>query len=150
MDRRLIGVLAIAAILSTALVSLLISEKIDRTMQILRNEWQVPISRGVKMLPGLEGRYSYSLNIVLRRPVHDLVLNFGILRNRSFTLNYTGWDELSNREKALSIDEVGRVEEKVRGLSKTVDLEIVELESTCEWNGTEYEMLLLDYTSSVE
>jgi hypothetical protein len=145
----LIGVLAIAAILSTMLVFLLIYERVDRTVQILRNEWQVPISKGVKQLPGLEGRYSYSLSIVLRRPVQDLLLKFGVLRNRSFTLNYTGWDGLSKREKALSIEEVRMVVDKVGELTQAVDLEVTELESTYEWNGTSYEMLLLDFTSSV-
>ena len=149
-DRRLIGVLAIAAIISTALFSLLFTESIDKTIEVLRNEWQVPMSRGVKQLPAMEGRYSYSLNIVVRRPVIDLVLRFGVLRNQTFVANYTGWDELTMRERALTVEEVRRVEEKVMELSGAVELDLVELETSLEFNGTTYEMLLLDYTSSVE
>lgn len=147
MDRRLLGTLAIAAIISSALVNLLFSEKVERTIEILKNDWDVPTAGH---LPIQERRFPFTLSMMIRRPVHDLVLKFSVLRNQTFAVNYTGWQNLTMKEKALRLKRVRELDEKVRGLSELVDVEALEMGFDLDWEGRRFKVLLLDYSSCME
>lgn len=147
MDRRLLGTLAIAAIISSALVNLLFSEKVERTIEILKNDWDVPTAGH---LPIQERRFPFTLSMMIRRPVHDLVLKFSVLRNQTFAVNYTGWQNLTMKEKALCLKRVRELDEKVRGLSELVDVEALQMEVDLDWEGKRFKVLLLDYSSCME
>jgi hypothetical protein len=149
-DRRLLGILAIAAIIATAAVSFIFSERIERTVEVLRNDWQVPVLEGRQRLPREERRYPYTLSLVVRKPTRELLLKFGLLRNQTFDANYTGWDELTLKEKALTIQDVRDVDSKVEELAEIMDVELLEQRLSLEWDGVDYELLLLDYSSAVE
>jgi hypothetical protein len=149
-DRRLLGTLAIAAIISSALVNLLFAEKVERSIEILKNTWDVPSVLGHMQLPIQERRYPYTLSMMVRRPVHDLVLKFGVLRNQTFVVNYTGWQNLTMMEKAVRLKRVGELDEKVRGLSELVDVEVLQKEVDFDWEGERFKLLLLDYSSCLK
>ncbi len=146
-DRRLLGTLAIAAIISSALVNLLFAEKVERTIEILKNDWDVP-SAG--HLPMQERRFPYTLSMMIRRPVHDLVLKFAVLRNQTFVANYTGWQDLTMKEKALRMGRIRELDENVRNLSELVDLDVLQTEVDFDWEGERFKLLLLDYSPCLE
>lgn len=147
MDRRLLGTLAIAAIVSSALVNLLFTEKVERTIEILKNDWDVPAAG---RLPIQEHRFPYTLSMIVRRPVHDLVLKFAVLRNQTFVANYTDWQNLTMKEKALRIKRVRDLDEKARSLSEVVDLEVLQAEVDFDWGNKRLKLLLLDYSPCLE
>ncbi len=150
MDRRLLGTLIIAAIVSSALFNILFGERVERTIEILKNDWDVPSARGRLQLPPAEGRSPYTLSIMVRRPVTDLVLRFCVLRNRTFAVNYTDWQSLTVVEKALRVKQVRELDEKVRALSEVVDLEVVRKELEVGSEGETFKLLLMDYSSCLE
>ncbi len=81
MDRHLLVILAITGIMSTAVVSLLFHERVEGPIQVLRQDWNLPREGGRILIPEDEGRYAYTLAVVARRPVAEMVLGFALLEN---------------------------------------------------------------------
>jgi len=88
MDRHLLVILAITGIMSTAVVSLLFHERVEGPIEVLRQDWNLPREGRRILIPDEEGRYAYTLAVVTRRPVTELVLGFALLEN--CTLDVTG------------------------------------------------------------
>ena len=149
-DIRLVGTLAIAAIIGSALATLMFAEKIDRTVEVLRDDWQVPASEGLQRLPAMENRYPYSLSLVVRRPVRELVVDFGSLLNTTFKLDYDDWASLDMRQRALRISEVAELDGKVAHLAGTMEVNVEEMQTSIEHAGKKYDLYLLDYSPSLE
>ena len=150
LDRRLLGALGMVAILSSGLFNLFFTVEAERSIEILKNDWAVPGQIGGGRLPLEERRYPYTLGMMIRKPVHDLVLRFGVLRDRPFAANYTAWQGLSTREKALRVKAVNELDGKVRDRYGPLGVEVLEREVDFDWRGPKCKILLLDYSPCVE
>jgi hypothetical protein len=89
MDRHLLVILAITGIMSTAVVSLLFHERVEGPIEVLRQDWNLPRVGGRILIPEEEGRYAYTLAVVARRPVAELVLGFALLENCTLDVTST-------------------------------------------------------------
>jgi len=84
-DRRLVGIMAIALILSSGGFSFFVGEKVEEPVEMLNEGWNIPVNaQGNFELPITEGRYVYSLGFVVREPLRRLELYFATLENSSF------------------------------------------------------------------
>ncbi len=112
-DRRLLGIVTIAFIVSTAAFSFLVGEKVKEPLEVLKNEWGLPTnSEGFAQMPKAEGRVTYSLGIVARKPFGRLELVFATVENSSFKV-------ATNRAAAggdlATLEEVGAMTIAVKG-----------------------------------
>ncbi len=149
-DRRLVGILAMAVTISTAVAFLLFTQETEEKIEIVKNYWQTPTIEGYARLPSSEAAVPYTLGLVARRPLEEVLVRFGILRNRTFTVNYTGWEDLSLRERANRVGDVSFIDSRARDVSESMDVEPIEEMGRIVVGEEEYMVLILDYNPYVE
>lgn len=149
-DKRLAGVLAIAAIVSTILSILLFMKTDQVEIQVLKNHWETPTVGGWWRLPLAEGAVPYTLGVVARKRLGQVSIRFGVLRNQSFTLNYTGLEGLSPREIAARVQDLSFFDSRARGLSESMDVEPMKHEVDVMFAEEPRRVLVIDYYPCVE
>ena len=148
-DRRLLAILATIGIMSTALVSLLFHEKITEPIEILRHDWNLPTEGGRMVIPAKEGRFAYTLSMIVRRPITNLELRFAALENQTLPTNLSSPD-MSDEEKILSVPEVGDIIQTVEGFAQVSPMEVEKHSVEFKWRGQPYVASVLDLTESFE
>jgi len=149
-DRRLVGVLAIAAIISTTLSVLLFTGMDQERIQVLKNHWETSSIGGWWRLPLAEGAIPYTLGVVARKPLGQVSIRFGVLRNQSFTLNYAGLDNLSRREMAARVQEVSFLDSRARDLAESMNVKPMEHEVDATFGDRQRRVLVIDYYPCME
>lgn len=89
MDRRLLGIIIIALVISTAAFVLFVGEKPEEPIEILKHGWNLPTVQSGYRIPNEEGRYAYSLGLVARKPIERLEIIFLCLENKTSLLPQT-------------------------------------------------------------
>ena len=92
-----------AAIISTASAIIFLAESTEEKIEVVTNYWQTSTIEGLQRLPMSEGIIPYTLSVIIRKPVQEISIRFGVLRNRTLDVNYTGWESLSLRERAIKV-----------------------------------------------
>jgi hypothetical protein len=116
MDRRLLGVVLIALVVSSAAFFSFVGENVEEPIEILKDEWNLPMGVDGFRIPGEEGRYAYSLGLVVRSPIRRLDLVFTCLENRSSSLpELVNASELGLWEAFMNLSQIGP-------LASTIDL----------------------------
>jgi len=148
-DRRLLAVLATTGILSTALVSLLFHEKAGKPIEILRQDWNLPLDGERLLIPTQEGRFAYTLSMIIRRPFAELEMRFAVLENQSvpYTISLDGG---SPKEKIAEIPEIGQIVATFQECQQSYRTEFTELDMALEWRGHDYRAVLLDMTEAFQ
>jgi len=149
-DTRLVGVLAIAAIVSTTLSILVFSRVDEERIEVLKNHWETPTVGGWWHLPLAEGAVPYTLGVVARKPLGRVSIRFGVLRNQSFSLNYTGLQGLSAREIASRVTELSFLDSRARDLALHMDVKPIEHEVDATFGGARRRVLVIDYYPCLE
>jgi len=149
-DRRLVGILAIALIISTAFAVLFFGQPTKAKIEVVKNHWETVTLEGWRRLPLAEGPVPYTLGLVARRPLQELSVRFGILRNQTFTANYTGWSDLTLREKAIRVGGLSLLDSRASDVSESMDVEPIEQEGRALLHGEERRVLVLDYYPCME
>ncbi len=148
-DKRLLVMLSIIAILSTSVVSLFFREKVVEPVEILRHDWNLPSEGESLLIPYEEGRFAYTFAIVARQPVAELELRFATLENQTLPRNISLVGE-SIAEKALSLPDVGPLLQTLESFSNATPMELKQADTTVQWRGHVYQAHILDYTESIE
>lgn len=145
MDRRLIGLLGMAVLVSTAFAVIFFVDTTEEDIEIIRNYWQAPSLEGWKRLPLSEEMVPYTLSLVARKPLEELSVRFGILRNNTLDVNYTGWQDLSIRQKALRVGNLDYLDSRATDISEGLDVEPIEQEFELVLRDEEYRVYIIDY-----
>jgi len=150
-DRRLVGIVAIAFIVSSAGFSVFVGERVEEPIEVIRNEWNTPTdSRGIYNLPKIEGRYTYSLGLVIRKPFEKLELFFATLKNSSFTL---AGEEMPPsalpRERFGAIAELGDVASTIEDYAAPYLMRLEEQEFRVRVGAEEYGGFIVDLTGPI-
>jgi len=147
-DRRLVGIVAIAFVLSSAGFSLFVGERVESPIEVIRNEWNLPTdSKGIYSMPKTEGRYTYSLGLVVRKPFEKLELLFATLKNSSFKM--VGGEippSASARERFGAIVELGNMTSVIEGYAERYHMRLEEHEFRAKVGSREYEGFVVDLT----
>ena len=127
-DGRLIGTVLIAFALSSAVFSLILGERVDDPLEILREEWNLPeVTDRVYRLPTGEGRYAYGLGLVVREPIIHLEIFFAILKNESILISDTTISPGTSRwESFLKIPEAGPLANLVADYSNQTGIRLLQ------------------------
>ena len=149
-DRRLLGVLAIAAIISTTLSVLLFTKMDQERLEVLKNHWETPTIGGWWRLPLAEGAVPYTLGVVARKPLGQVSIRFGVLRNQSFALNYTGLDGLSPREIAARVQDLSFLDSRASDLAESMSVKPIEHEVDVMFAERRRRVLVIDYHPCIE
>jgi hypothetical protein len=149
-DRRLLGILAMAAIISTALAFILFQERVTERIEVLKNEWGISSLDGYRRLPFSEGEVPYLFSLLLRKDAGDLTIRFGILRNSTFEVDTEGWESLSDEEKAKRVLEINELESAIATISDDLKVRPWMQGTTVDLGGSMQEVLLLDYSPFIE
>jgi hypothetical protein len=149
-DRRLIGVLVVAAILSTAFTVLFFSETTEEKMEIVKDYWQTSSLEGWQRLPMAEKIIPYTLSIIMKKPVREISIRFGVLRNRTLDVNYTGWESLSLEERAIRVGDLGYLDARASEVSEKYDVDRLSQRTDLTLGGEERRILVLDYYPCME
>jgi hypothetical protein len=144
-DRRLLGILAMAVTISTAVAILLFTEETEERIEVVKNYWQTPTVEGYARLAISEAAVPYTLGLVARRPLEEVLVRFGILRNQTFTVNYTGWEDLSLKERAIRVGGLSFMDSRARDVSESMAVEPIEEMGRILVGEEEYTVLILDY-----
>lgn len=144
-DRRLVGILAMAVAISTAVAILLFTEETEERIEIVKNYWQTPTVQGYPRLPISEAAIPYTLGLVARRPLEEVLVRFGILRNQTFEVNYTGWEDLGLRERAIRVGGLEFLDSRAQDTSESMEVEPIEETGRTQIGDEEYMVLILDY-----
>jgi len=147
-SRELLAMLLMAAILSSAAVSLLFHEKVTDPVEILRHDWNLPVDRERLVIPTQEGRYAHTLSLMVRRPIGELQLRFSVLENQSLTA--ADQSARPPREKIRSVPEVGALITSIDGIAKSSPLKIWERQTEAVCNGEAYSAVIVDLTGAIE
>lgn len=150
-DKRLIGILAVAFILSSGAVSFFIGERVDEPIEILSDEWNIPKnSRGDFELPTIEGRYVYSFGLVVRRPIRRLELLFATVQNSSFEMmpNASTWG--SPTDLFYGIKEVGEMTSVIEEYASSTGARLEKLGFHLDTPAGDYEGLAVDLTDPIK
>jgi hypothetical protein len=149
-DRRLLGILAMAAIISTALAFMLFQERVTERIEVLKNEWGISSLEGYRRLPFSEGEVPYLFSLLLRKDAGDLELRFGILRNSTFEADDEGWESLSEQDKAERILEIRELESAIDTISDDLKVRPLITETSVDMGGRMQDVLVLDYSAYLE
>lgn len=150
-DRRLVGIVGIAFVLSSAGFSLFVGERVETPIDVIRNEWNLPSdSRGIYSMPKIEGRYTYSLGLVVRKPFGKLELFFATLKNSSFRMAAGETSpSASPRERFGAIVELGNVTSVIEEYAEPSLMRLEEQEFRAKVGSREYEGLIVDLTGPI-
>jgi hypothetical protein len=149
-DRRLLGILVMAAIISTALAFILFQESVTERIEILKNEWGISSLDGYRRLTFSEGEVPYFLSLLLRKDSGDLALRFGMLRNSTFEVDMESWESLSDEEKAKRIREIDELESSIATISDDLKIRPWMQTTTVDMGGRMQEVLVIDYSAYIE
>jgi hypothetical protein len=149
-DKRLIGILAVAFILSSGAVSFIIGERVDEPIEILNDEWNIPRnSRGDLELPTIEGRYTYSFGLVVRKPIRRLELLFATVQNSSFEMMPNMSTGGPPTDLFYGIDEVGKMTSVIEDYASSSGARLEKLGFHLDTPAGEYEGLVVDLTDPI-
>ncbi len=149
MERRLAAILAIAAISSTAVVSLFFREKVAGPIEILRRDWNLPVDEeGRLLIPTEEGRFAYTLSLVAREPIVELELRFAVLINRTSVTNASAHQ--TPHEQIRGMREVGDLIQTLEAHSSLPATGSQEAKIEVEWRRARHQTMVLDFTESLE
>jgi hypothetical protein len=134
-----------AAIVSTAFAVIFFVESTDEKIEVVKNYWQTLTLDGWERLPLEEEAVPYTLGVVIRKPVEEISIGFGVLRNRTLEVNYTGWDALSLREKAVRVGGLEYLDSRASDVSGSLGIEPYEEQTATVLGGKEFQLLIIDY-----
>lgn len=148
LDRKLIGILGIALIASTTGFSFFVGEKVRGPIEIIKNEWNLPMDPGgMYQLPRTEGRYAYALGLVLRTPVQRLDLVFGTLENSSFETHFlSNQGNLSQQKLFRTISEVGNMTSIIESYAVASSMPLLDRQFPIHVETQENDGFLVDLT----
>lgn len=116
MDRRLLGVILMALVVSSAAFVSLVGERVEEPIEVLKDEWNLPMGVDGFRIPSEEGRYAYSLGVVLRDQIQRLELVFMCLENQSSSFpNLVNSSEPGLWDDFMNLSQIGP-------LASTIDL----------------------------
>ncbi len=149
-DRKLVGILAIALILSTGAFSFIVGERVKEPIEILKHAWNIPRNaQGDYALPRTEGRYVHSLGLVIRKPVRRLEILFATLENSTFQLESNASIDPSPAEQFLTIEGVGSMTSRIQGYAESSGARLENVGFSLAYSGGEYDGRLIDFTDLV-
>lgn len=149
-DRRLLGILAMAAIISTAMAFLLFEERVTDRLEILKNEWGLTSREGYRRLPTTEGDIPYLFSLLVRKDAGQLAIRFGILRNSTFEVDAEDWKSLTEEERAKRIYEISELERGIETISGDMKVNPWVGRTPVDMGGITKEMLIMDYSMYLE
>lgn len=145
--------MTIALIVSSAGFILFVGEEVEGPLEILNNEWNLPIDeRGVYQLPFTkEGRYTYSLGISIQKSIGRLEIFFATLENSSFKASLGDMSTASPRERLGWLEGLGDTVSFIESYpeSSIMIMRIDEVEILLKTPDAEQKGLLLDLSNIV-
>ncbi len=144
-DRRLVGILTMAAIASSSLSILLFARTAEEDIRMVKNHWDTLTLEGWRQLPLSERAVPYTLGLVARKPLGEVSIRFGVLRNQTFRANYTGWEDLTPKEKAVRIGNLAFLDSRAQDVSESMDVAPMEQWADVALRDRRARVLVLDY-----
>ena len=144
-DRRLVGILLMVLISSTSLSIAFLVRSPHEKIKLVKNYWETVTLEGWKQLPRIERPISYTLGLVARRRIGEVVARFGILRNQTLSANYTGWDKLTPRERAIRIGGLEFLDRRAADVERSMGVGPVETWTEVTIAGRQVRLFILDY-----
>ena len=144
-DRRLVGILLMVLISSTSLSIAFLVRSPHEKIKLVKNYWETVTLEGWKQLPRIERPISYTLGLVARRRIGEVVARFGILRNQTLSANYTGWDKLTLRERAIRIGGLEFLDSRAADVERSMGVGPVETWTEVTIAGRQVRLFILDY-----
>ena len=143
-DRSLVGVIAIAIVLSTIITLFIIGERAKEDVTVLRNEFPTRLTT-------MEQKYAFVLSMIARKPLEDVTVKYNILSRVSREdLQYINPNRTTGDNAQETIMNIAKIK-SLMDMSKMLGVKPDEWNGTVEWKNASktyhFDMYFYDFTN---